>query len=56
MVLGMSETESERSMGDGLLGCRLSPLVPFAVLRDGFLGVFRRRFLCGYLCFLRVVG
>lgn len=48
--------ERERRMGDGLLGRRLRPLVPFAVLHDGFLGVFRRRFLRRYFCFLRCCG
>jgi len=48
--------ERARRMGDGLLGRRFRALVPFAVLHDGFLGVFRRRFLRRYFCFLRCCG
>lgn len=36
-----------------LLNVRLCAFVPFTVLRDGFLGVFCRRFLRCYFCFLR---
>lgn len=51
----MSEREREREKGRGevLLNVRLGAFVPFTVLRDGLFGVFRRRFLRRYFCFLR---